>query len=278
MWVDSLHSKVSSQMSGDKRLIFTGRTQTLSYSFLRVLMLNSHGLVLEMLPECQTQLYLHQEQFGQIFIFLFQLRGKPHWGNDYVKSCGRPQLLIIIVKWKVSGRLWEKREKEKIIEPHKIAVKWLFMTSNRYKTTLMYIFVVLQRKSFAEWVSKNLLDSFAKPENVSQIGKNQNDKFLLINAWQESMKRLLTFTLSQSRDGKWNSLHLQPSLPPFSERKTDIFKQKGKNPEERSRPSLSKENTHTVFFCVLREFVIIAGELIISFIWIVEIPDWWKSL
>ena len=125
------------------------------------------------------------------------------------------------------------------------------MTSNRYKTTLMNIFVVFQRKSFADCrVSfQKCVDSFAKPENVRQTGKKQIDKFLLINAWQESMKRLLTFTLSQSRDGKWNSLHLQPSLPPFSGQKIDIFKEKEipSVPEERSRPSLSKEN-HTLCF------------------------------
>ena len=108
-----------------------------------------------------------------------------------------------------------------------------------------------------------MLDRFAKPENVSQIGKNQNDKFLLINAWQESMKRLLTFTLSQSRDGKWRFYTSSPLYLLSLDRKLIFSKTKGKKGEVKTK-SVKGKHTHCIF-CV-REFVIIAGELIISFI------------
>ena len=81
--------------------------------------------------------------------------------------------MVIIVKWKVSGGLWEKTEKEKIIEPHKIAVKWLFMTSNRYKTTLMYIFVVSQESHLqSEFLKMRWIDLPNQKMSV-EIGKKQ---------------------------------------------------------------------------------------------------------
>ena len=77
---------------------------------------DSHGLVFEMLlPGSSSLQYIHREHFLVSFLYFYSFWGKPHWGNDYVKSSGRPQLLIIIVKWKVSGRLWEKTEKEKAL-------------------------------------------------------------------------------------------------------------------------------------------------------------------
>ena len=175
-----------------------------------------------------------------------------------------------------------KNRERKSIEPHKIAVQWLFMTSNRYKTTLMNIFVVFQRKSFADCrVSfQKCVDSFAKPENVRQTCKKQIDKFLLIDAWQESMKWLLTFTLSQSGEGKWRFYTFNlPCLLSF-DRKL-IFSNKRNTSGtyyRRGQDRVCQMKTHTLCIFCVREFVIMAVELIISFIWIVEIPDWWKSL
>ena len=84
------------------------------------------------------------------------------------------------------------------------------------------------------------------------------------------MKRLLTFTLSQSKDGKWKFYTFNIPYLLSLGRKLIFLKTKEISlsvsvPEERSRPTLSrKENTQSVLF--VREFVIMAGELIISFI------------
>ena len=115
----------------------------------------------------------------------------------------------------------------------------------------MNIFVVFQRKSFADCrVSfQKCVDSFAKPENVRQTGKKQIDKFLLINAWQESMKWLLTFTLSQS--GRGNGDFTPSTFPAFFHLTENWYFQTKEIPsvlEERSRPGLSNENTHTLYF------------------------------
>ena len=118
------------------------------------------------------------------------------------------------------------------------------MTSTRYKTTLMYIYIVhLRGISLSEFPKM-----FGQTRKCQSNWQKANDKFLRINAWQESMKRLLTFTLLQSRDGKWKFLHLQPSLPPFIlDRKLIFSKTKEKPREEVKTMSVRGKHTHCFF-------------------------------
>ena len=110
---------------------------------------------------------------------------------------------------------------------------------------------------------------FCQTRKCQSNWQKANDKFLRINAWQESMKRLLTFTLLQSRVKRLEMVIFTSStFPcPFCGQKIDIFKEKEipSVPEERSRPSLSKENHTLCFFAYVSSWLWLQNSLYLSF-------------